>query len=37
MYDLRIRIPCLDRALVGLALEVLLTLLMYERGAEHGP
>jgi hypothetical protein len=37
MYNLRIRIPRLDRALVRLALKILLALLMHERRAQHGP
>jgi hypothetical protein len=37
MYNLRIRIPRLDRALVRLALKILLALLMHERGAEYSP
>jgi len=37
MHDLWIRIPRFDSAFVRLALEILLTLLMHERGAKDGP
>jgi hypothetical protein len=37
LHDLRVRVPRLDRALMHLALKVLLALLVRERAAEHGP
>ncbi len=37
LHDLGVRVPRLDRALVHLAFEVLLRLLVRERTAEHGP